>query len=261
MKILFIGEIVAKPGREAVKKVLPSLIAEEKPDLILSNAENIAHGRGVTQSTLTEMLSAGINFFTGGDHMFWHSDFEDEIETSPVIRPANFPPGTPGDGFKILDVGKEGKVLIINLMGRTAIGSSYLDDPFRKADEILELHHSQIQNNEITAVFIDFHAEVTSEKNAFAFYLDGRADVIVGSHTHIPTCDHRILPKGTAYVTDVGMTGNIDSVLGVKKEIIIKQFLTSRNQKFEWEENGAQAFRSVLIDTKEKSIIRVDKYL
>ena len=254
MKILFIGDIVAQPGREAVKEILPQVKKAHKIDFVIANAENLAHGRGATEETIHEMMSCGVNYFTGGDHLFWQRGFEEVIATLPVIRPANYPGDVPGKGYALIDVNGK-KLLIINLMGRTSFGStnSYLDDPFTKADEILQNYA-----DETVYSIIDFHAEATSEKAALAFYLDGKVSAIVGTHTHIPTCDQMVLPNGTSFITDIGMTGNIDSVLGVKKEIIIKSFLTATNQKFEWESAGRKAFRSVILDTDSKEILRCD---
>jgi metallophosphoesterase (TIGR00282 family) len=261
MKILFIGEIVADPGRKAVKRVLPDLIKEYKIDFVLSNAENEAGGKGVTPGTLMELQSYGINYFTGGDHIYWQRGTEDIIDTLPVIRPANYPDDStaPGKGHEIVDMGPHGRLLLINLMGRTSFGGpfAYLDDPFKKADEILEKY----KDEKFTATIVDFHAEASSEKVVFGFYLDGRVTAVLGTHTHVPTCDNRTLPKGTMYVTDVGMTGNIDSSLGVKTDIVLKMFQTARFQKFEWEEAGTKAFRSVLLDTDTNTITRIDKIL
>lgn len=260
MKILFVGEIVAKPGRSAIAQVLPRVINTHRPDVVIANVENLTHGKGVTLAHLTEMAKAGIDVFTSGDHIFFNHDYKDAFEKFNLLRPANFPDDvTLGAGFKVLDLGALGAILVINLMGRTVFGGSahYLDDPFRKAKQIL----ASFASTPKLVTLIDFHADATSEKNAFAFYMDGLVDAIIGTSTHIPTCDHRKLPKGTLYVTDVGMVGNIDSVLGVKKEIIIDQFLSATNQRFEWEEYGACAFRSLLIDVSAKSIQRLDEYL
>lgn len=259
MKIIYIGDIVAEPGRKAVKEFLPQLIKDVSPDLVLANAENLAQGRGITPDTIKEMQDAGVNYFTSGDHVFWQKNTNDIIDNLPVLRPANYPGNTAGSGYTLVDLGRLGNVLLINVMGRTSFGGpySYLEDPFRTVDKILE----DTKSDNIVLRIIDFHAEATSEKYAFAFYFDGRVDIIVGTHTHVPTCDHRILPKGTAYVTDIGMTGNVDSVLGVKTEIIQKLMLTAQNQRFEWETTGKMALRSVIIDTSENTIERYDKYL
>lgn len=256
MKILFIGDIVASPGRKTVERVLPNVILGDNIGLILANAENLAHGRGITEGTIDDMRSVGIDYFTGGDHLFWQKGIEDVIDKLPIIRPANYPENTPGKGYAIIDLPKEGRVLLINIMGRTFLNER-LEDPFRTVDEILKEH----EDEKFEGIIVDFHAQATSEKMAMGFYLDGRVTAVVGTHTHVPTCDCMTLPKGTLFVSDIGMTGNIDSVLGVKKDVIIKQYLTGMNQKFEWDEVGRCAFRSVLIDTVSKSIVRFDRYI
>jgi metallophosphoesterase (TIGR00282 family) len=253
MRILFIGEIVAKPGRQAVAKVLPKIIKKHKPDFIVANVENIAHGRGVTAKTIKEMQELGIDFFTGGDHMFWHDGFEDQIDTLPIVRPANYPSEVKGKGYDVVDVGDK-KVLVISLMSQPFINES-LNNPFVVADEIL----NEYANKNLDAIIVDFHAEFTSDKYAMGFYLDGRVDGIIGTHTHVPTCDEQVLPKGTMYVSDVGMCGSRDSILGVKKEIIIDRVVHSKKQRFVWEEEGRQIFRSVLLDTTKKEIKRLDE--
>jgi len=259
MKILFVGEIVAKPGRQVVSKFLPEIIKEEKPDLVIANAENLAGGRGVTKETIDEMRLIGIDYFTSGEHVFWHKGSEDFIEELPILRPANYPEGTPGKGYDVIDLGGKGKVLLINLMGQTSFGNknAFLDNPFKKAREVLD----KANTDDIDAVVIDFHAEATSEKYSMGFYLDGEVDAVIGTHTHVPTCDGMVLPKGTLYLTDVGMCGAVDSSLGVKVAITIRMFLTARNQRFEWESAGRRAFRSVLLDTEDKSIKRIDKLI
>jgi metallophosphoesterase (TIGR00282 family) len=254
MKILFIGDIVGRPGREKVKSVLPNLIKEHQIDVVVGCADNLS--QGASTKTVQEMMDVGINFFTGGDHIFHNKDFEDEIDSLPVLRAANYPGEAPGKGYELFDLGSKGYLLLINLMGRTAftMSNSYLEDPFTTANKILE----KFSDKKNVFSLIDFHAEATSEKNALGFYLDGKVDAIVGTHTHIPTCDNRTLPQGTMFITDVGMTGNIDSVLGVKADIIINSFLTARAQKFDWEKTGATAFRSVLLDSVTKTITRLD---
>lgn len=254
MKILFIGDIVASPGRSMVKRYLPEIRKSHAVDLVIANVENLSHGRGVSEEPLNEMRLAGVDFFTGGDHIFWQKDAETLIEKYQIVRPANYPNCDIGDGHKLIDCGANGKILLINLLGRTTFGQNYFDDPFTKFDSIYE----QYKDEKTTAVLVDFHGDATSEKMAFGFYVDGRATAVVGTHTHIPTCDTRLFPKKTMYVTDIGMTGNIDSVLGVKTEIIIESFLTGRNQKFDWESAGNKAFRSVLLDTVKPEITRLD---
>lgn len=260
MRILYIGEIVAKLGRKAVKEVLPSLISSDSIDLVIANAENLAHGRGATKDTLEEMQSSGVNYFTGGDHIFWQKDFEDYVMDAPLVCPANYPEPMLGKTFGTIEK-REFKVVILNLMGRTFMNEN-LDSPFQKIDQMLNAV-LPLQGLESSKDFIlvDFHAEASSEKLAFANYVDGRVGAVIGSHTHIPTADCQILPKGTYFVSDAGMTGSADSVLGVKTDIILQKYLTARNQKFEWEEEGRVWFRSILIDTQAKMISRIDRLL
>lgn len=259
MKILYVGEIVAKPGREIVQKFLPEIIKEHKPDMVFANCENLSGGRGITEEKIEQMRMAGIDYFTSGEHIFQEKGTEDFINNVPVLRPANYPEGTVGEGYKIIDSGKKGKVLLINLMGLTSFGgkNAFLDNPFSKIDEILE----KTKDEKVDAKIVDFHAEATSEKYSMGFYLDGRVDAVIGTHTHVPTCDNIVLPKGTLYLTDVGMCGAIDSSLGVKVDITIKMFLTAMSQRFEWENAGRKAFRSVLLDLQSKKIVRIDKII
>lgn len=254
MKILFIGDIVARPGRKTVKEVLPKIIKKHKPDLVIANAENIAHGKGATVKTIRELQDYGVDFFTGGDHLFWHEGFEDEVDDLPIVRPANYIHEMVGKGHDVVKT-DAGEVLVINLMGQTFIKEP-LSNPYIKVDEILSSY-----DKEFEAIVVDFHAEATSDKYAMGFFLDGRVSAVVGTHTHVPTCDERVLPNGTAFISDIGMTGIIDSVLGVKKEIIIDRMAYGRRQRFEWETEGRKEFRSVLIDTNKKNIKRVDKRL
>lgn len=260
MRILYIGEIVAKLGRKTVKEVLPSLISSDSIDLVIANAENLAHGRGANRDTLEEMLGAGVNYFTGGDHIFWQKDFEDCAHEMLLVCPANYPEPVLARTFGIIER-QEFKVVILNLMGRTFMNEN-LDSPFQKIDYMLNsvLPAEGIDSNK-DFILVDFHAEASSEKLAFANYVDGRVGAVIGSHTHIPTADCQILSKGTYFVSDAGMTGSADSVLGVKTDIIINKYLTARNQKFEWEEEGRAWFRSILIDTHTKMISRIDRLL
>jgi metallophosphoesterase (TIGR00282 family) len=253
MKILFLGDIVSNPGIEVVNNFLPNLKKEYNLDLVIANAENAEGGRGVSFETLNTLISSGVDFFTSGDHVFWQKNSEEILNTFPIIRPANYPQDTPGFGYKILETKNNRRVLIINIMGRTFLNER-LDDPFRKVSDILDITASQ----KIDLKIVDFHAEATSEKVAMGFYLDGKVDIVVGTHTHVPTCDQTILPNGTFYVTDLGMCGNTDSVLGVKKDIILDFFLTAKNQRFVWEDSGKKSFRSLFVDTESNTIKRLD---
>ena len=258
MKILFIGDVVAKIGRQTTGKVLPNLIKDDKISLAIANGENLAHGRGLTEETVQEMQGYGVDYFTTGDHVFRIPKFADSIGDLPVLRPANWPEDTPGKSYDILDLGKEGKILLINLLGVTHINGP-TTNPFYTIDKILEEH----ENEKYRAILVDFHAEVTSEARAFGFYVDGRVTAVFGTHSHVPTADAQVLPKGTAYVTDVGMVGARDSVLGVEPEIIIDRFTKVPSQRFEWVEEGPAVFNSVLLEIDQNgrvvSFARVDK--
>ena len=232
MNILFIGDIFGRPGRTIVKERLPELVKKYAVGLVIANCENSAAGFGITPPLAEELFEMGIDVMTTGNHV-WdkreiieYFQMADDNPHSParrLLRPANFPAGMPGWG--LYEGQKNGTpYAVVNLQGRVFMGQS--DDPFRFADKILEQVKAKV-------IFVDFHAEATSEKNAFGWYLDGRVTAVVGTHTHIPTADEIVLPKGTAYITDVGMTGPYDSVIGVKKELVIDKFLSGMPARFE----------------------------
>ena len=261
MKILFVGEIVGKLGRLTVGRVLPNLRRSAKISVVFGNAENLAHGKGVTTTTLAEVRNYGIDALTSGNHVFWRKEVFEifEKDDSPLIRPANYPDDVPGRGCRIIDLGKDGQVLLINLLGRTFFNEPVFC-PFRTVDKILE----ELTDEKFAAIVVDFHAEATSEQVAMGWYLDGRVTAVVGTHRHVPTADAWVLPQGTAFVTDIGMVGAQYSVLGVEPEIIIEKLKSPQPQKFEWVEEGPAVFNSVLIEVengKAKSIERVDKVL
>lgn len=253
---------MGKLGRRAVAEVMAGYKKKYKPDLVMANAENLAHGIGMTMDTVMEMFEAGVDLLTGGNHSFKKKGYE-EIFTNfenKVLRPANYPAGVAGRGYTTLKV-KGKRVVAINLCGRVFLDED-LDDPFKGFDQILEL--LKIAKNDI--VVVDFHAEATSEKRAFGSYTDGQASAVVGSHTHVPTADNKILPMGTAYVTDIGMVGATDSVLGVDKTGPLTRFLTQLPAKFEMVEQGAVEVSAVLIEVdgksgRAKSIKRVDSQI
>lgn len=260
IKILFIGDIVGKAGRQATAKVLPELKNKCQPDLIIANGENATHGNAIALKGYNELKAAGVDFFTLGDHSFESKENRALLaENKPdLIRPANYPPDLPGSGFQLLELGTK-KILLINLIGRVFMKFNY-DCPFRKLTEILQSHQAE----KLAAIIVDFHGEATSEKNAFARHFDGQLSAIFGTHTHVPTCDQKILPQGTAYVTDVGMVGAVNSVIGVKKEPVIKMFLQQFKNKFEPEDAGTIIFNAVLVEinpktAKARSIKRLDK--
>jgi metallophosphoesterase (TIGR00282 family) len=214
LKILAIGDIVGHPGRQIVHDYLPKLRRQYSVDMVIANGENVAGGFGITSATATELMEDGIDVFTSGNHIWAQKEIIPHLDDMPILRPLNYPPGVPGRGYLI-----RGKVLVVNLIGRTFM-TNY-DCPFRAMDTLLE----ELENRP-PVVFIDFHAEATSEKVALGMYLDGRVSAVLGTHTHVGTIDARILPGGTAYVTDIGMTGPMDSVIGDKAEDVINRFLT-----------------------------------
>ncbi len=253
MNILIIGDIIGKSGRNAIKKAIKSIKKDYKIDLIIANGENLAHGIGMTQKTYKEMLDENIDFFTTGNHILKKPDIFPEMEkkNTKIIRPANFPPGNPGIGYQVIS--KKGKkILIINLIGRIFFKHDY-DCPFRKIDEILDKY----KKTKLDGIIVDFHAEATSEKIAMKHYLDGRISILVGTHTHVPTADAEITKEGLAYITDIGMVGPTDSVIGVEKENIINSFLKQTNFKLEVA-SGRCIFNAVIIEltgrTTSKSI-------
>ncbi len=232
MKILFIGDIFGRPGRNIVREKLKGLVREHSIDLVLANGENAAAGFGITPSLAEDLFELGIDVMTTGNHI-WDKreiiDYFNSADGNPhsparrLLRPANYAPSLPGHGIY---EGSKNQVLyaVINLQGRVFMASN--DDPFRKADELL-------QQTKAKVIFVDVHAEATSEKIALGWYLDGRVTAVVGTHTHVPTADERVLPGGTAYITDVGMTGPYDGVIGVNKEQIITRFLNNMPARFE----------------------------
>ncbi|MEI6083952.1 MAG: TIGR00282 family metallophosphoesterase [Verrucomicrobiota bacterium] len=227
MKILFIGDVVGKPGRQAVTALLPKLKREHHLDFVIANGENSAHGAGMTNSTVTELLAAGVDVITGGDHVWDQKGFEQEIDKFPrVVRPLNFPAATPGRGSVVVEVGEKARVGVINVMGRVYMPNN--DCPFRAAlSEVTKLRR------QTSVIVVDIHAEATSEKIALGRYLDGQVSLVVGTHTHVQTADDQILPKGTAYLSDAGMCGPHDGVLGRDVEAVIRRFVSGMPQKLE----------------------------
>jgi len=246
MKLLFIGDIVGRPGRTIVREILPELKKDFSPDVIIANGENAAAGVGITKKVYDELIGYGIDIITMGNHIWDRKDFLPDIAScTSLIRPANYPEGIPGVGYKVFSI-KGNKVGVVNLIGR--IFMPCVDCPFKAADTIIEKLKSETQ-----IIIIDFHGEATSEKNAFAWYVDGKVSAVIGTHTHIQTADERILPNGTAFITDVGMVGAHNSIIGVQKEQIIKRFLTSLPEHFEPEKKGPGVFNALLINIDDKT--------
>jgi hypothetical protein len=248
MNILFIGDIVGRTGRNAVKMVLPELKKEKKVDFVIANGENLAGGFGMTIDSYNEMIEAGIDYFTSGNHIWNKKDFLPYLddENIKVIRPANYTNNTPGKGFvEILVNGK--KIVLINLLG-VAFMAEYIANPFIEIDNIL----SKLKASSSQLVIVDFHAETTSEKVCFGQYLDGKVSAVIGTHTHIPTADARVLPQGTAYITDVGMVGALNSSLGDVVAPIINHYKTGLPFRLEVAE-GEAIFNAVFVDIDEKT--------
>jgi metallophosphoesterase (TIGR00282 family) len=225
--LLFIGDIVGRPGRELVRRAVPALVAHHRIDLVIANVENAAAGFGVTPDIADDLLSHGVQVMTGGNHTWDKKEILPYFADQPrLIRPANMPAGTPGRGVFVGRGSNGVPVAVVNLMGRVFMTA--IDDPFR-----VVLNEIEAVKDLAKVVFVDFHAEATSEKVAMGWYLDGRVTSVVGTHTHVQTADERVLPHGTAYITDVGMTGPHDSVIGVERSAIIQRFLTGLPQRFE----------------------------
>jgi len=227
LKILFIGDVVGRAGRQALSSRLHRLVDEHRVDLVVANGENAAAGFGLTANIVTELLDLGIDVLTSGNHIWDKREICDCLDRQErLLRPANYPPGLPGRGAGIFATSAGLQVGVVNLEGRVFM--SNLDCPFRAAEQLIEE-----MRRRTPIILVDFHAEATSEKMALGCYLDGRVSAVVGTHTHVQTADERILPGGTAYITDAGMTGSRDAVIGIRKELAIEKFLTQQPVRFE----------------------------
>lgn len=254
LKVLFIGDIIGRLGRKAVKEIVPKLRSQLNLDLVVANIENLAHGSGVTKKTFNEIKDVGIDVFTSGNHIWKQKEGVEMLNEKAlsIIRPANYPNGVPGMGFLTISV-KGKRVVIINLIGRVFM-KAHCDDPFRTFDRIVN------QQKSADVIIVDFHAEASSEKKAFAWYVEGRASLVVGTHTHVPTADADIIGEHKlGYITDVGMTGANSGVLGVKKEEIIEHFLTQLPVKHTMIEAGPIVFNSILAEFEHGNIIKIKR--
>lgn len=241
MKVLLIGDIVGKTGRRMIQEHVPALIRSRGIDWVVANGENSAGGNGITHEVMDELLSSGIDVLTSGNHIFDKKEvfqFIDDVPT--LLRPLNLPPGTPGHGYAVVSKNTYA-IAVISLSGRAFMPFQY-DDPFRAVDEVLE----QLRN-QVSVILVDFHAETTSEKAALVWYLDGKVSAVVGTHTHVQTSDERIFPGGTAFLTDLGMTGPRDSIIGVKTELVIQKMRTQMPVRFETAQGPGQ-FAALLVD-------------
>jgi 2',3'-cyclic-nucleotide 2'-phosphodiesterase len=220
MRLLICGDIVGRSAREAVAAQVPRLRRELNLDFVIANGENAAHGFGITETICAELYAAGVDVITTGNHIWDRREIMAYIANDPkLLRPINFPPGTPGNGFGIYAATSGRRVLVVNAMARLFMDA--IDDPFAAVDKLLTEHRL----GAIDAIVVDFHGEATSEKTSMGHFCDGRASAVVGTHSHVPTADHRILAKGTAYATDLGMCGDYDSVIGMQKEIAVARFV------------------------------------
>ncbi|MCA1040851.1 TIGR00282 family metallophosphoesterase [Bacillus infantis] len=246
MNILFVGDVVGSPGRDMVKEYLPKLKDKYRPQVTIINGENAAGGKGITEKIYRGFLEAGAQAVTLGNHTWDNREIFEFIESAKyLIRPANFPDNNPGKGIVYLKVNTD-EVAVINLQGRTFLQPS--DCPFKKADELIEEARQRTP-----FIFVDFHAEATSEKQAMGWYLDGKVSAVVGTHTHVQTADNRILPDGTAFITDVGMTGPYDGILGVEKEAVLKRFITNLPVRFEVPKEGRDQLSAVSVELDRKT--------
>jgi hypothetical protein len=250
-KILFIGDVVGKGGRKILREVLPQWREKHDPDVVIVNVENLAHGKGVTPKTLAELDNLNIDCYTSGNHIFNKSDLSKECfdKYHKLIRPVNYPTGLPGHGYYRFAKNNQ-QYLVANLNGQVFMEKQFedsIDNPFLAIDKLIL---DQSQKGDI--IIVDLHAEATSEKIAFGYYVDGRVTAMLGTHTHVPTADSRVLPNGTAYITDVGMTGALNGVIGVKKEVVLEKFLHPEGKfKNEVEEEGVLQINGVLIETSD----------
>lgn len=241
MKVLFIGDIVGKPGRRAVKVLLPGIVGNHGVDLVIANCENAAGGFGVTRKVVDELYASEIDILTSGNHIWDKKDVEEFIDGyETLLRPANYPIETPGRGSVVVQTASGVSLGVVNLEGRVFMKP--LDCPFRVAEREIDA-----LKGETDIVIVDMHAEATSEKEALGWFLDGRVSAVVGTHTHVQTADERVLPRGTAYITDAGMTGPCDSVLGIKKEVALERFLTLLPNRYDVAK-GDVRLQGVLID-------------
>ena len=259
MKILFIGDIVGSPGRLAIEALVPKIRKREGVNFVIANGENVAAGSGVTPALAEQLFSYGVDVITSGDHIWKRKEMVAELGSdNRLLRPANYPPGSPGFGYGVFESEEGVNIGVINLVGRVFMQA--VECPFRTVNEIV----GKIKDR-ARIIIVDMHAEATSEKIALGYYLDGRVSAVLGTHTHVQTADEKILPNGTAFLTDAGMTGPFDSVIGRKKEQVLNRFITQMPTKFEMAENDIQ-LHGAIIDIDEKtgkanSIKRIQKKL
>ncbi len=246
-RLLFLGDVMGRPGRRALKAHLPEILAEFSPDLVIANVENAAGGAGISARPLNELKGFRIDVFTSGNHIWDNREAYSLLETEPfLLRPSNYPPGVPGRGVAVHAAAGGVKIGVVNLQGRVFMRE--IDCPFRAADREIET----LKDSGVSAILVDFHAEATSEKEAMGRYLDGRVTAVIGTHTHVQTADGRVLPGGTAYLSDAGMCGPTGGVIGVKAESVVRRFLNALPFRAEPAE-GPVALRGCVVDFDEKT--------
>jgi metallophosphoesterase (TIGR00282 family) len=253
MNILYLGDVMAEPGIRVVEKLLPGLRREYAVDLVVAQAENLSDGKGIRLADMQRLQQAGVDFCTGGNHSFYRPEIFPALEdmSQPIIRPANYPAGTPGRGYKYVDTPK-GKVLVISLLGQI-VGKDAdkpMDNPLHVIDKILD----EQQGARRAATIVNFHGDFSSEKRIIGYYLDARVTLVVGDHWHVPTADAQILPKGTAHQTDVGMCGSLDSSLGVTFASLIPRWRDGKVTRNEIETNGRMQFNALLVQTNQAGL-------
>ena len=247
MRVLILGDVVGRPGRRAIRDLVSSFVKDEKIDLVIANAENSAGGMGVDIKSAEELFSAGVHVLTSGNHIWKRKEIYPYLDDHRyLIRPANYPDGAPGRGWVEWESEKGLRALIVNVQGRVFMPGN-IDDPFRCVDAILKEHGHLAR-----VVIVDMHAEATSEKSAMGWFLDGRVSVVFGTHTHIQTADERILPKGTAYITDLGMCGPMDSIIGIEREIVIQGFLSQLPRSFDVAKENV-ALQGIVLEVDERT--------
>lgn len=252
MNILYLGDVMAEPGLRVVEKILPALRRKHSIDLVIAQAENLSDGKGITLADFKRLRQAGVDFCTGGNHTFYREEIFAALNdpAQPIIRPANYPAGTPGIGYKYVHTPK-GEVLVISLLGKIVgkDADTPVDNPLQVVDQILE-REKQTQR---AATIVNFHGDYSSEKRIIGYYLDGRVTAVVGDHWHVQSADADVLPKGTAHITDVGMCGSLDSSLGVSIQSLVPRWRDGRQTRNAIEVTGRMQFNALFIDTDEKS--------
>jgi metallophosphoesterase (TIGR00282 family) len=253
INILFIGDIIGKPGMDLVQTWVPGIIQKYKSDFVIANGENASDGKGCTDKEGKQLFELGVHVITGGNHTWDKHQSQDYLKVEPrALRPLNYPKGTYGNGYYIAET-RKGKVAVVNLQGRTFMAT--IDCPFRTADWVLNK-----LNTETKIIIVDFHAEATAEKVSMSHYLDGKVSGLVGTHTHVQTSDERILPKGTGYITDVGMTGPYDSVIGMKTLAALNRFIYQTPQKYETAQNDVHLSAVHLqVDTNSGKALQIER--